>query len=146
MNSFEVKSNDALLEFIPKESKNICPLAKVSLETTELSAEISLDSENNTVIECKTTAVVTIKNRRGLIPLVVGKKHIENLQVSTRISDNTNKENFINRARAIALAEVLFQHLATNCLECPLANFCPERKSLAEYAHDLQSDGLRSSS
>ncbi len=54
----------------------------------------------------------------------------------TRSSD-TPFVSPIDVARKASVAGALFEHLATNCIDCPAANRCTQRQAIAEIARDL---------
>lgn len=127
-----------------KERAKLCPV--VAIELTVSKTDIGLgrgpQGEHLWTLSDKTTA--TVKPRVNPIALAVRAtseiKRIEH-EASGETSiekdeiDRISEVNPQQSTKDSAFAEVIFQHLGSNCLECVLSTHCPSREQLAAQAH-----------
>lgn len=112
----------------PKVSEKICPLATISHRTLELPKLFAPDG-----VPQYQVAVAVILPRKNIIARLRGSGNLN--PVSSFQYENIDTNDL---ARRRAISETLFEHLAVNCLACPLSDVCKERMPLAQLARDLR--------
>lgn len=119
----------------PPCTEPVCPLAELSHATLSYSREYNRDTP---VEKLSSTATAVLVPRRSLLARLQGAGRLHAIDEVVELQAEAPVDP-IQLARRKAISEVLFQHLATNCIECPFADKCERRMPLAEFAHELRS-------
>jgi len=121
----------------PAETMQICPLANLSDAT--VSFERHDDGETEVHVSSVATAQVT--PRSTLLARLGGASRLEVLDEVVEVAHHASGDQRISdpipEARRKAVSEVLFKHVAINCIECPRAEHCRVRAPIAQLAREL---------
>lgn len=120
---------------LPPAEETICSLAQLEHATTGYKRERG----SAVPVELReSSATARVVPRRSLGARIRGAKRVIMTIDDIKIVNSIAPEDPIPIARNRAVAEVLFQHLAQNCIDCPLEIHCEAREPIAQIARQAQ--------
>lgn len=122
---------------LPPETVQICPLAVLEHATVSVAVEYERGGD----LTASSSATARVMPRSSLYARLKGSHQIiETVDEVVEAEVDIARDGLVDPiplARNRAVAAVLFQHLATNCLECPRAERCDQRALLGSTAWEL---------
>jgi hypothetical protein len=123
----------------------ICLMAELSHETLSAFATIEYTYSKEPSLTIGSEARAVVSDRKGIIPRLIRGLGM-GIRITPQLADKNvvvtdetlTKEAPVIKARRLAIAEALFAHLASNCVECSFSEYCKQRLVIADKARTLQ--------
>lgn len=129
---------------LEKQTRPLCVLANLSHETTDITMELAFSPDSpgtGPTATVSAAAEANITPRNSLRARLQGSRRIITPVTATEtISQQGSGEKGpdpLAYSRTKAVGEVIFQHLAINCIDCPLAPHCDGPQEMGQLAREL---------